>query len=64
MRQWVRCSECGWVGYYDFVPYGLNSPVHTLPCHSFRTDAVRITAKQAKPLLAKYNKAQARRGEP
>lgn len=31
-RQWVRCRECGWVGYYDYTPYSLSSPVMTLGC--------------------------------
>ena len=31
-RQWVKCKSCGYVAYYDYVPFSLANPVMTLPC--------------------------------
>lgn len=31
-RQWLRCRECGWVGYYDYLPYSLSNPIMTTGC--------------------------------
>jgi len=31
-RQWVRCRKCDWIGYYDYVPYGLDRPILTMGC--------------------------------
>lgn len=31
-RQWVRCRECDWIGYYDYVPYGLVRSILTMGC--------------------------------
>lgn len=57
-RQWVRCKECGWTGYYDYTRGGLGSPILTLPCHfPFEQYAIRITAKEAKESKRAY-KAQ------
>lgn len=50
-RAFVACVECGRATYYDYVPFGLSSPVATLPCgHGIMcrlSDATRsITEKQ------------------
>jgi len=39
-RQWVRCLACGWVGYYDYVAYGLSRPILTMGCGCFPFDEV------------------------
>lgn len=31
-RQWIRCRICDWIGYYDYIPYGLSSPILTMGC--------------------------------
>lgn len=31
-RQWLECKECGLVAYYDFIPYGLSSPITWTTC--------------------------------
>lgn len=51
-RQWVQCRKCGWVGYYDYVPYGLVNPPLWLGCghgigQCLDEAAKYITAKQA-----------------
>lgn len=32
-RAWVKCTECGIVAYYEYVPYTLSNPIRTMPCH-------------------------------
>lgn len=43
-RQWVRCRKCDWIGYYDYVPYGLSRSILTMgcACGSFDDVAERI----------------------
>lgn len=31
-RQWIRCQECDWIGYYDYVPYGLCGSILVMGC--------------------------------
>lgn len=31
-RAYVQCVTCGWVGYYDFVPFAFSSPSILLGC--------------------------------
>ena len=51
-RQWVKCKQCGDIAYYDYIPFGLSTPIMTLPCHhgiaiDFNKAVTYITEKQA-----------------
>lgn len=39
-RQWVRCRKCNWIGYYDYVPYGLERQILTMGCSCGSFDEV------------------------
>ncbi len=68
-RQWVKCRECSWAGYYDYTPFGLGNPILTLGCgHGAAirfSDAVHyITAKEAKALIRERTKTKERKLHP
>lgn len=51
-RIWKRCTLCGRVAYYDYLPYCASNPVLTMPCHHYyRYYAVNITETEAMQAL-------------
>ena len=51
-RQWVKCTKCSQIAWYDYIPYGLGNPILTLPCGhgsgDWNRDAVSITEDSAR----------------
>ena len=57
-RQWVKCNECAWVGFYDFTKGGLGNPLMWLGCGHGATRPIHesskdITAGKARALLGR-----------
>lgn len=49
-RQWIQCKECSWVGYYDYIPYSLATPIMSMKCgHDFYSKKHhRLTVEEVK----------------
>ena len=31
-RQWLECHQCGFLQYYDYIPYSLSTPIMVSDC--------------------------------
>lgn len=55
-RQWVVCTMCGMVQFYDYIPFGLGSPIHTSACGCWQPDYGWMGRATPVEALAAYHK--------
>jgi len=52
-RQWLQCHKCGFLQYYDYLPYSLSNPVmwsacgHELECmHRLKKPPLQLNERK------------------
>ena len=68
-RDWIKCKKCGEVYFYDYLPFGIGTPITWLKCgHDFGTKIYLVTdiiseTEAVKFLLKRANQTRKTKGE-
>lgn len=42
-RAFKKCTDCGEMAYYDYVPYSLSDPFYVMPCKHYNAGMEPVT---------------------